>query len=106
MTEEEYRGPERRSQCEAHINTMKEIFEKIERRLPIWVFLTSLGIISAAFTFVATVNRDGNSTLSKKVDEVAADVKALSTNLHDLNISQAVLLFRLEDLTKKHEKGP
>ena len=98
---EKYKGPERREACAAHHDLMKEIFQKIDRRLPIWVFLASLGIISAAFTFVGAVNRDGAFNLQARIEETTKEIKELSRSVNEIDKHQQVVLFRLDELARR-----
>ena len=92
---------ERRSTCKEHVAQMKEIFDKIDKRLPIWVFLAAIGIIGAAFSFVSLVSRDNFqsahnrmsalATVNKEsLDEVNDSLKSISAAINSINVQQAV----------------
>ena len=92
---------ERRSTCKEHVAQMKEIFDKIDKRLPIWVFLASITIIAAAFSFVSLVNRDNfqaahnrmsaMATINKEnITEVNTSLKEISAAINSINVQQAV----------------
>ena len=92
---------ERRSTCKEHVAQMKEIFDKIDKRLPIWVFLASITIIAAAFSFVSLVSRDNFqsahnrmsalATVNKEsISEVNESLKSISAAINSINVQQAV----------------
>ena len=92
---------ERRATCKEHVAQMREIFEKIDRRLPIWVFLAAIGIIGAAFSFVSLVSRDNFqsahnrmsalATVNKEsISEVNESLKSISAAINSINVQQAV----------------
>ena len=92
---------ERRSTCKEHVAQMKEIFDKIDKRLPIWVFLASIGIIGAAFSFVSLVSRDNFQSAHSRMSALAAvnkesmsevndSLKSISAAINSINVQQAV----------------
>ena len=92
---------ERRSTCKEHVAQMREIFDKIDKRLPIWVFLASISIIAAAFSFVSLINRDNFqathnrmsnlATINKEnMTEVNASLKEISAAIVSINVQQAI----------------
>ena len=92
---------ERRATCKEHVAQMREIFEKIDKRLPIWVFLAAIGIIGAAFSFVSLVSRDNFqsahnrmsalATVNKEsISEVNESLKSISAAINSINVQQAV----------------
>lgn len=91
---------ERRATCKEHVSQMREIFEKIDKRLPIWAFLASLGIIGAAFSFVSLVNRDNFQAAHNRMSamatvnresmvEVNASLKTITAAINSINVTQA-----------------
>ena len=102
---------ERRATCKEHVAQMKEIFDKIDKRLPIWVFLASIGIIGAAFSFVSLVSRDNIQTahnrMSSIVDankealsEVNTSLKSISAAINSINVQQAVTTTAIKGMEK------
>ena len=102
---------ERRSTCKEHVAQMKEIFDKIDKRLPIWVFLASIGIIGAAFSFVSLVSRDNfqathnrmtaMATINKDaLTEVNESLKSISASLNSINVRQAVTASAIKNMEK------
>ena len=92
---------ERRATCKEHVAQMREIFEKIDKRLPIWVFLAAIGIIGAAFSFVSLISRDNFqsahnrmsnlATVNKEaIGEVNESLKSISAAINSINVQQAV----------------
>ena len=106
---------ERRSTCKEHVAQMKEIFDKIDKRLPIWVFLASITIIATAFSFVSLINRDNfqaahnrmsaMATINKEnITEVNTSLKEISAAINSINVQQAVSTRAIQGMEKDIEE--
>lgn len=96
-------------QCAAHQATMQDIFGKIERRVPIWVFLAALGIVSSVFTFLNLNQKEAFQQTQVSIKELTKqtsdEVKELSKSVGLMQNSQSVVLYRLDEIGKKIEKN-
>lgn len=79
--------------CSLHTETIKAVFEKIDKMLPIWVFLATISIIGAVFSYITYLN---HSTASAS----QASIKEISDTIHIVKTNQAVVLFRLDGIGK------
>ena len=102
---------ERRATCKEHVGQMREIFEKIDKRLPIWVFLAAIGIIGAAFSFVSIVsennikmahNRMGDIVEANKesMTEVTTSLRSISAAINSINVQQAITATAIRGMEK------
>jgi hypothetical protein len=109
----DYSGPEKREalrrmedrHCAAHENAMAEI----NKRVPIWVFLAALGIVSSVFTYLNLNQKEAfqqTQVVIKELTKSTSDeVKALGLSVNTMQRSQDVMLYRLDEIGKKIQNG-
>lgn len=114
MTNEQ-RIETRRAVCQEHQETMKEIFGQMDKRLPIWVFLSAISIIGAIFGGITIIqNRTADGLHSRitshindsnsKLREISNDVKRIQTSINSLTTKQAVTNEQIRSIAEDVEE--
>jgi len=105
---------DRRSVCQEHTATMKEIFEQVDKRLPIWAFLAAISIIGAAFGFVTYLSNDSMAgvharitshitSADKNMLEIKSTIKEINYTLTRMQVNQAVNTTNIQEMAKDME---
>ena len=88
--------------CAMHTDSMRDIFAQIGRMVPIWVFLATIGIIGGVFSYMTYLSHQVSTKAEQSVKETAdlarISIKELGDTLSGLKTTQAVMLFRLDDI--------
>lgn len=96
-------------QCALHEHTMRDIFSKIEKRVPIWVFLAALGIVSSVFTYLNLNQKEAfqqtQVTIKELTKQTSEEVKDLSRQFNAMQNAQGVMLYRIDEIGKKIESN-
>lgn len=91
--------------CAAH----KQMVEDVGRKVPIWVFLAALGIVSSVFTYLNLNQKEAfqqTQVVIKELTRATSDeVKQLSSSVNMMQRSQDVMLYRLDEISKKISNG-
>jgi hypothetical protein len=90
--------------CTLHTDTMKEVFDKIGKMVPIWVFTSTLLILCAVFSYFGYLSHhtaDKAEMTSKETARAATTaVEKLTEIVQEVKSNQKVVLWRLDDISK------
>ena len=88
--------------CAMHTESMRDIFSQIGKMVPIWVFLATIGIVGSVFSYMTYLSHQVSTKAEQSVKETAdlarVSIKELGESLNSLKTTQAVMLFRLDDI--------